>query len=41
MHWVSLAIGIAIEILATTALTLSDEFTRFGFAALGSGPINL
>ena len=34
MHWVLLSIGIAIEILATTALKLSDGFTKLGFAGL-------
>ncbi|MFG5381869.1 DMT family transporter [Yoonia sp. R2-816] len=34
MHWFLLAIGIAIELLATTALKLSDGFTKLGFAGL-------
>lgn len=34
MHWILLAIGVAIEILATTALKLSDGFTKIGFASL-------
>lgn len=34
MHWLLLAIGIAIELLATTALKLSDGFTKLGFAGL-------
>lgn len=34
MHWVLLSIGVAIEILASTALKLSDGFTRLGFAGL-------
>ena len=34
MHWLLLAIGIAIEILATASLKLSDGFTKFGFAGL-------
>ena len=34
MHWFLLAIGIAIELLATTALKLSDGFTRIGFVVL-------
>ena len=34
MHWVLLAIGIAVELLATTALKLSDGFTKLGFAGL-------
>lgn len=34
MHWPLLAIGIAIEILATASLKLSDGFTKLGFAAL-------
>lgn len=34
MHWVLLAIGIAIEITATASLRLSDGFTKLGFAGL-------
>ena len=34
MHWVLLAIGVGIEILASASLKLSDGFTKFGFAAL-------
>lgn len=34
MHWFLLAIGIAIELLATTSLKLSDGFTKLGFAGL-------
>ncbi len=34
MHWVLLSIGIAIEIVATTSLKLSDGFTKLGFAGL-------
>ena len=34
MHWVLLSIGVAIEILASTALKLSDGFTKLGFAGL-------
>ena len=34
MHWLLLAVGIAIELLATTALELSDGFTRLGYAGL-------
>lgn len=34
MHWALLSIGIAIEILATTSLKLSDGFTKLGFAGL-------
>lgn len=34
MHWILLSIGIAIEILATTSLKLSDGFTKLGFAGL-------
>ena len=34
MHWVLLSIGIAIEILATASLKLSDGFTKPGFAGL-------
>lgn len=34
MHWVLLAVGIAIEILATASLKLSDGFTKLGFAGL-------
>lgn len=32
MHWILLAIGVAIELLATTALKLSDGFTNPWFA---------
>lgn len=34
MHWVLLAIGVGIEILATASLKLSDGFTKLGFAGL-------
>ena len=34
MHWILLSLGIAIEILATTSLKLSDGFTKLGFAGL-------
>ncbi|MBS9718862.1 DMT family transporter [Pseudohalocynthiibacter aestuariivivens] len=34
MHWLLLAIGIAIELLATTSLKLSEGFTKLGFAGL-------
>lgn len=34
MQWILLATGIAIEILATASLKLSDGFTRIGFAGL-------
>ncbi|MCI5074167.1 multidrug efflux SMR transporter [Oricola sp.] len=34
MHWILLSTGIAIEILATASLKLSDGFTKIGFAAL-------
>ncbi len=34
MHWILLSVGIAIEIGATTALKLSDGFTKLGFAVL-------
>lgn len=34
MHWVLLSIGIAIEVLATASLKLSDGFTKLGFAGL-------
>ncbi len=34
MHWVLLSIGVVIEILASTALKLSDGFTKLGFAGL-------
>ena len=34
MHWLLLATGIGIELLATTALKLSDGFTRVGYAGL-------
>lgn len=34
MHWILLSIGIAIEILATASLKLSDGFTKIGFAGV-------
>ena len=34
MHWILLSIGIAIELLVTTALKLSDGFTKLGLPAL-------
>lgn len=34
VHWALLATGVAIEILATTSLKLSDGFTKLGFAGL-------
>lgn len=34
MHWILLAAGIAIEIAATTALKMSDGFTKWAFAGL-------
>ena len=34
MHWILLATGIAIEILATTSLKLSDGFTKLGYTGL-------
>lgn len=34
MHWILLAIGIAIEIAATGFLRLSEGFTRLGYAGL-------
>ncbi len=34
MHWILLAIGVAIEIGATASLKLSDGFTKLGFAFL-------
>lgn len=34
MHWVLLSLGIAIELVATTALKLSDGFTKLGLAGL-------
>jgi multidrug transporter EmrE-like cation transporter len=34
MHWILLAIGVAIEVAATAALKLSDGFTKPGFAVL-------
>ena len=39
MHWILLSIGIAIELLATTSLKLSDGFTKLGFAGLTFIPI--
>lgn len=34
MHWLLLAIGIGIEIAATTSLKLSEGFSRIGYAGL-------
>lgn len=34
MHWMFLAIGIAIEILASASLMLSDGFTKIGYGLL-------
>ena len=34
MHWILLAIGVGIEILATASLKLSDGFTKIGYAGL-------
>ncbi|MDU8928725.1 multidrug efflux SMR transporter [Alisedimentitalea sp. MJ-SS2] len=34
MHWILLSAGIAIEILATASLKLSDGFTKISFAGL-------
>ena len=34
MHWVLLAIGVSIEILASVSLKLSDGFTKIGYAGL-------
>lgn len=34
MHWILLAIGVAIEVAATASLKLSDGFTKLSFAAL-------
>ena len=34
MHWVLLAIGVGIEILASAALKLSDGFTKIYYAGL-------
>ncbi len=34
MHWILLAISVAIEIAATASLKLSDGFTKLGFAGL-------
>jgi len=34
VHWILLSIGIAIEILATASLKLSDGFTKLGYAGL-------
>ncbi len=34
MHWFLLAVGVAIEVLATAALRLSDGFTKVGYAGL-------
>lgn len=34
MHWILLAIGVGIEILASVSLKLSDGFTKLGYAGL-------
>jgi len=34
MHWVLLALGFGIEILASASLKLSDGFTKIGYAGL-------
>lgn len=34
MHWILLALGVSIEILASVSLKLSDGFTRIGYAGL-------
>ena len=34
MHWILLAVGVCIEILASASLKLSDGFTRIGYAGL-------
>jgi len=34
MHWILLAIGVGIEILASASLKLSDGFTKIGYAGL-------
>lgn len=34
MHWILLAIGVAIEVAATASLKLSDGFTKLGFVIL-------
>ena len=34
MHWILLAIGVGIEILASVSLKLSDGFRRLGYAGL-------
>ncbi len=34
MHWFLLAMGVGIEILASTSLKLSDGFNRVGYAGL-------
>ncbi len=34
MHWVLLAIGVGIEILASVSLKLSDGFSKLGYAGL-------
>ena len=34
MHWVFLAIGVGIEILASASLKLSEGFTKLGYAGL-------
>ena len=34
MHWILLAIGVSMEILASASLKLSDGFTKIGYAGL-------
>ncbi len=34
MHWILLAIGVGIEILASASLKLSDGFSKIGYAGL-------
>ncbi|MDJ1008365.1 MAG: multidrug efflux SMR transporter [Paracoccaceae bacterium] len=34
MHWLLLGLGVAIEILASASLKLSEGFTKLGFAGL-------
>ncbi len=34
MHWILLTIGVAIEILASASLKLSEGFSKIGYAAL-------
>lgn len=41
MHWLLLSIGIAIEILATASLQLSEGFTKLGIGLIMAGVVVL